>query len=186
MCHLRLNLWLQKLTETLWSLWPVELPGVPLWIILQILILIIQTRKWSPLPEYTSEKSGWRFAVFPAKGLKDDKFTARKHTRPVGRPHGQFYSSAIDVHSPMRAGEWNFTPLCSIITPTFISLRNNLVIGQLNEYQFFSAFHWSTSGTPPASQCITVQWPISKTLCGLFRWPILHEIINTHTLNNMQ
>ena len=62
-------------------------------------------------PRYTSEKSGWRFAVFPAKGLKDDKFTAWKHTRPVGRPHGMFYSSAIDVHSPMRAGEWNFTPL---------------------------------------------------------------------------
>ena len=34
-CHLQLNLWLQKLAETLWSLWPVEqkLPGVPLWII---------------------------------------------------------------------------------------------------------------------------------------------------------
>ena len=29
-------------------------------------------------------------------------------------------------------------------------------IGQLNEYQFFSAFHWSTSDTPPASQRITV------------------------------
>ena len=29
-CHLRLNLWLQKLAETLWSLWPVELPGVPM------------------------------------------------------------------------------------------------------------------------------------------------------------
>ena len=58
-----------------------------------------------------SEKSGWRFAIFPAKGLKDDEFTARKHTRPVGRPHGKFYSSSIDVHSPMQAGEWNFTPL---------------------------------------------------------------------------
>ena len=33
MCHLRLKFWLQKLTETLWSLWPVELPGVPLWIL---------------------------------------------------------------------------------------------------------------------------------------------------------
>ena len=25
------------------------------------------------------------------------------------------------------------------------------------EYQFFSAFHWSTSDTPQASQCLTVQ-----------------------------
>ena len=28
----------------------------------------------------------------------------------------------------------------------------------------FSAFHWSTRDTPTASQCITVQRPISKTL----------------------
>ena len=48
--------------------------------------------------------------------------------------------------------------LGSIITLTFIGLRKHLVIGQLNEYQFFfSAFHWSASDTPPASQCITVQ-----------------------------
>ena len=39
---------------------------------------------------------------------------------------------------------------CSIITPTFTGLRKHLVIGQLNEYQFFSALHWSTSDTPPA------------------------------------
>ena len=26
----------------------------------------------------------------------------------------------------------------------------------VNKYQFFSAFHWSTSNTPPASQC-TIQ-----------------------------
>ena len=37
---------------------------------------------------------------------------------------------------------------------------------QSNEYQFFSAFHWSTSDAPPAPQCITVQLPISKTLGG--------------------
>ena len=43
------------------------------------------------------------------------------------------------------------------ITPTFISLGKHLVIGRLNEYQFFSAFHWSTRDTPAASQCITVQ-----------------------------
>ena len=30
----------------------------------------------------------------------------------------------------------------------------------------FLCFHWSTNDTPPASQCKTVQWPISKTLCG--------------------
>ena len=28
-------------------------------------------------------------------------------------------------------------------------MRTHLVIGRLNEYQFFSAFHWSTSDTPP-------------------------------------
>ena len=50
--------------------------------------------------------------------------------------------------------------------PTFIGLRRHLVVGQLNKYQFFSAFHWSTSDTPLASQCITVQLPISKTPCG--------------------
>ena len=42
---------------------------------------------------------------------------------------------------------------------------NHLAIGQLNEYQFFSAFYWSTGDTPPASQCITVQRPMSKKLC---------------------
>ena len=46
---------------------------------------------------------------------------------------------------------------CPIITPTFIGFRKHLVIGQLNEYQFFSAFHWSTSDTHPASQYITIQ-----------------------------
>ena len=47
--------------------------------------------------------------------------------------------------------------LVSIIMLTFIGLRKHLAIGQLNEYHFFSAFHWSTSDTPLASQCITVQ-----------------------------
>ena len=37
-------------------------------------------------------------------------------------------------------------------TAPFIGLRNHLVIGQLNAYQFFSDFHWSTSNTPLASQ----------------------------------
>ena len=31
---------------------------------------------------------------------------------------------------------------------TFNGLRKHLVIGRLNEYQFFSAFQWSTSDTP--------------------------------------
>ena len=44
---------------------------------------------------------------------------------------------------------------------------NYLVIGQLNEYKFFSAFRWSTSDTPPASKCRTVQRPISNLLWGL-------------------
>ena len=40
--------------------------------------------------------------------------------------------------------------------PTFIGLRKYLVIGQLNEYQFFSAFHWSTSDTPPANHMLVM------------------------------
>ena len=32
-CHLRLDLWLQQLTETLWSLWPVRYRVFQLWII---------------------------------------------------------------------------------------------------------------------------------------------------------
>ena len=36
----------------------------------------------------------------------------------------------------------------------------------VNEKHFYSTFHWSTSETPPASLGITVQQPISKTLCG--------------------
>ena len=40
----------------------------------------------------------------------------------------------------------------------FIGLRKHLVVGQLNECQCFSAFHWSTGDTLPAPQCITVQW----------------------------
>ena len=50
--------------------------------------------------------------------------------------------------------------------PTFMGLMSYLVIGQLNEYQFFYAFHWSATNTPLVSQCITVQRSISKTLCG--------------------
>ena len=29
----------------------------------------------------------------------------------------------------------------------------------------FSAFRWSTSGAPPASQCVAVRWPVSRALC---------------------
>ena len=57
--------------------------------------------------------------------------------------------------SPMLVDETNFD-LVLYNHATFIGLRKHLVIGQLNEYQFFFAFHWSTSDTPPASQCITV------------------------------
>ena len=45
----------------------------------------------------------------------------------------------------------------SIIPPTFINFKKHLVIGHLNEYQFFSAFYWSSSDTPPGLECITVQ-----------------------------
>ena len=48
----------------------------------------------------------------------------------------------------------------------FNRYEKHLLIGQLNEYQFVSAFHWSASDTPAASQYITAQLPISKTLCG--------------------
>ena len=56
---------------------------------------------------------------------------------------------------PMLVDKTNFG-LVSIITLTFVGFRIHLVIGQLNEYQFFSVFHGSTSDTPPASQCITI------------------------------
>ena len=57
---------------------------------------------------------------------------------------------------PMSVDKTDFGK-CYINTLTFIGLRKHLVIGRLNEYQLFSAFHWSTSDTPPESQCITVQ-----------------------------
>ena len=120
MCHLRLNLWLQKLTETLWSLLPVELPGVPLWI-------IFTNKKVIPATGIHFRKVRLAFCRFSCQRLKDDKVTARKHTRPVGRPHGKFYSSATDVHSPMRAGEWNFTPLQNRRDPIFFFAISDLL-----------------------------------------------------------
>ena len=48
----------------------------------------------------------------------------------------------------------------------FYRFENQLVIGQLNEYEFFSAFHWSTSDTPLASQCINVQVQYPKHYAG--------------------
>ena len=51
------------------------------------------------------------FCRFSCQRTERCQIHCSKHTSPVGRPHGKFYSSAIDVHSPMRAGEWNFTPL---------------------------------------------------------------------------
>ena len=51
-----------------------------------------------------------------------------------------------------------------------------------NEYQFFSAFHWSTTDTPPASQCIAVQCTISKTLCG----PCIAAIAGLNFIQNFK
>ena len=48
----------------------------------------------------------------------------------------------------------------------FIGFRRHLVIGQLNEYQFFSAFHWSASDTSPASQFITYSDQYRKHYAG--------------------
>ena len=76
-----------------------------------------------------------------------------------------FGKQLVLLGPPMLVDKTNFG-LVSIITPTFIGFRKHLVIGQLKEYQFFSAFHWSISDTHPASRCITVQWPISKILYG--------------------
>ena len=72
-----------------------------------------------------------------------------------------------------------------IIIPTFISLRKHLVIGQLNKYQFFCAFHRSTSNTPLASWCITVQWPIENTVRAVHNcnsWALLNT---RSTCNNV-
>ena len=49
--------------------------------------------------------------------------------------------------------------------PTFIGLRKHLVTGKLNEYQFLCFSLVSQRHTPAASQCITVQLPISKKMC---------------------
>ena len=94
----------------------------------------------------------------------------------VSAPYYQKLGNVLDLDCTARQC-WLIRPIlvpCSIVTPAFISLRKHLhvVIGQLNEYQFFIAFLWSTSDTPPASQCITVQWPIWKTLC----WPCIAAI----------
>ena len=60
------------------------------------------------------------------------------------------------LHSPpMLVDETNFG-LVLYNNANFKGLRKHLVIGQLNEYQFFSAFHWSTSDPPPASQCTNI------------------------------
>ena len=37
-------------------------------------------------------------------------------------------------------------------------------------FEFFSAFHWSASDTPPASQCITVQTNIGNTERAMHSW----------------
>ena len=54
---------------------------------------------------------------------------------------------------------------CSIITPTFISLRKHLVIGQLNEYRFLLCFSLvnqrHTSGITVYNRTVTK----SKTVC---------------------
>ena len=55
----------------------------------------------------------------------------------------QLQKSVLNKHllhgPPVLVDNTNFG---SIITPTFIGLRKHLAIGQLNEYQFFSVFHW--------------------------------------------
>ena len=71
----------------------------------------IYKQESDPRYRYKLQKSQVGVLSFFLPNDKGDKFTARKHTRPVGRPHGKFYSPATDDHSPMRAGEWNFTPL---------------------------------------------------------------------------
>ena len=45
------------------------------------------------------------------------------------------------LHGPPILNDRPILVKCSIITPTFIGLRNHQVIGQLNEYQFLSVFH---------------------------------------------
>ena len=81
MCHLRLNLWLQKLTETLWSLLPVELPGVPLWII------------------FTNKK------VIPATGIHFRKVRLAFCRFSCQRTE-RWQSHCSKTHSPGRATSW--------------------------------------------------------------------------------
>ena len=57
---------------------------------------------------------------------------------------------------PMSVDKTNFGS-CSIITPTFIGYEETSCYWSVKRYQFFSAFHLSTSDPPPTSQRITVQ-----------------------------
>ena len=52
-------------------------------------------------------------------------------------------SYIVPLHGPPTfVDKTNFGSV-SIITLTFIGLRKHLLIGQLHDDQFFSAFHWS-------------------------------------------
>ena len=103
-CHLRLNLWLQKLAETLWSLWPVELPGVPM----------DNIYKQESDPRYTGihfRKVKLAFCRFSCQTTERWQIHCSETHSPGRATSWQVYSTATDAHSPMRAGEWNFTPL---------------------------------------------------------------------------
>ena len=57
----------------------------------------------------------------------------------------EIFNSLVLLHGPpMLVDKPNFGLVLYTHT-TFIGLRKHLVISQLNEYQIFSAFHWSTS-----------------------------------------
>ena len=128
----------------------------------------IYKQESDPRYRYKLKKSQVGVLSFFLPNDKSDKFTARKHTRPVGRPHGKFYSPATDDHSPMRAGEWNFTPLLIFISKWH--KHDNISIGDICERcgNIFDMFDkmWFDCSTSYKMRCYCVTCGISWYNCA--------------------
>ena len=68
-----------------------------------------------------------------------------------------FRTKSYKLHGPPMSVDQTDFGLVLYNHANLYRFEEHLVTGRLNKYQFFSAFHWSTSDTPPAPQCITVQ-----------------------------
>ena len=66
----------------------------------------------------------------------------------LGNVDARPYAYRRSLHGPpLLVDKTNFGLVLYNHANFFIGLRNHLVIGQLKEYQFFSAFHWPTGIT---------------------------------------